>query len=218
MYDNKKLIENIIKKVTHMHISQILENTVYFLALINPASKVLFLATKDPAYSPKEMSFLSYKSSFIAWVILVLLTFSGNFIMLTIFHVEIYSLSFAGGVILFIIGLKAVQKGNFYEKRDYKANDDISVVPLAAPLIAGPGVMTAAIFFAMMNGVLVAIICITLAVFLNLLFMLASAKIGRFLEVTKATGPLIRISGLIVTAVAMQMMFNGCGMWLQKVL
>lgn len=201
-----------------LHIPQIIENTIYFLALINPASKVLFLATKDPAYSPQEMSFLSYKSSLIAWLLLVLLTFSGNFVFLTIFHVEIYSLSFAGGVILFIIGLKAVQKGNFYEKRDYKANDDISIVPLATPLIAGPGVMTGAIFFAMMNGVFIAFICITIGILLNLLFMLASAKIGRFLEVTKATGPLIRISGLIVTAVAVQMMFNGCGMWLQKML
>lgn len=201
-----------------MNISQILENTIYFLALINPASKILFLSTKEPAYNTEELTALSMKSSFVAWLILVLLTFGGNFILLTIFHVEIYSLSVAGGIILFIIGLNAVRKGNFYEKRDYKTVSDISIVPLAAPLIAGPGVMTAAIFFAMMHGIIITLICVTLAIILNLLFMLASAKIGRFLERTNATGPLIRITGLIVTAVAMQMIFNGFSIWVQKTL
>lgn len=201
-----------------MNISQILENTIYFLALINPASKILFLSTKEPAYNTKELTALSMKSSFVAWLILMLLTFGGNFILLTIFHVEIYSLSAAGGIILFIIGLNAVRKGNFYEKRDYKTNSDISIVPLAAPLIAGPGVMTAAIFFAMMHGIIITLICVTLAIILNLLFMLASAKIGSFLEKTNATGPLIRITGLIVTAVAMQMIFNGFSIWVQKTL
>jgi multiple antibiotic resistance protein len=201
-----------------MNISQIFENTFYFLALINPASKILFLSTKDPAYKHKELVTLSLKSSLVAWLILILLTFGGNFILLTIFHVEIYSLSVAGGVILFIIGLNAVRKGNFYERKDYRTASDVSIVPLAAPLIAGPGVMTAAIFFATMHGIIITLICVSLAIVLNLLLMLSSAKIGHFLEKVNATGPLIRITGLIVTAVAMQMVFNGFSIWLQKTL
>jgi multiple antibiotic resistance protein len=199
-----------------MTIQQLLENTIYFLALINPASKILFLSTKDPAYKRHELFSVSMRSSLVAWLILVLLTFSGNFVLSTIFHVEIYSLSVAGGIILFIIGLNAVRKGQFYEKNYATGESDLSIVPLAAPLIAGPGVMTAAISFASMHGIVMTLLCITLAVIFNLFFMLASLRIGRFLERVRAIGPIIRITGLIVTSVAMQMIFSGLTMWVDR--
>jgi multiple antibiotic resistance protein len=201
-----------------MELSQIIENTLYFLALINPASKVLFLASKQPAYSRRELISLSLRSTIVALSILVILTTIGNFLLLTIFHVEIYSLSVAGGIILFIIGLTAVRQGRFFESsKETEATSDVSVVPLAAPLIAGPGTMTAAISFASMHGTGVTLVCITLAVIINLVCMLLSTEINRALEKLNATGPMIRITGLIVTAVAMQMIFSGTATWLTKV-
>lgn len=199
-----------------MQMSTIIENTIYFLALINPASKILFLSSKEPPYSSKEIRAVSLKSSFIAWIILIILIVSGNFVLNSIFHVQIYSLSVAGGIILFIIGLNAVRNGNFYEKDDFEKATDVSIVPLAAPLIAGPGVMTAAISFASMNGVAVTLICVSLGVLINLAFMLMSLRIGRFLERINVTGAVIRITGLIVTSVAMQMIFSGCALWVQR--
>jgi multiple antibiotic resistance protein len=200
-----------------LSLSLVLKTTIYFLALINPASKILFLSTKTPPYQRQELVSISTRSSFVAWIICILMATAGNFILLTIFHVEIYSLSAAGGIILFIIGLTAVRKGRFYEKNELnKGMSEISIVPLAAPLIVGPGIITAVISFAAINGILVASVCVTIALFINLLFMLASLRIGRFLERTNATGPMIRITGLIVTAVAMQMIFSGVAMWMNR--
>lgn len=199
-----------------MNISHILESTIYFLALINPASKILLLCSKTPAFSRKELFRLSLKSTLAALIILLLLTSAGNFILVTIFHVEMYSLSVAGGIILFIIGLTAVRQGTFYEEKDAEKIADMSIVPLAAPLIAGPGTMTAAISFASMHGVSITLICITIALLINMLLMLMSVKIGRFLAWTNTTGPLIRITGLIVTAVATQMIFTGCADWIHN--
>lgn len=202
-----------------MEISSIIENTLYFLALINPASKILFLSTKQPPFSKKELFSISIKSSLIAFIILAILTAIGNFLLVNIFHVEIYSLSVAGGIILFIIGLTAVRQGRFYEKElEAQSLTDISVVPLAAPLIAGPGTMTAAISYASIHGVINTLICISFAIIINLLLMLISFQIGKGLEKANATGPLIRITGLIVTAVAMQMIFSGSATWITKTL
>ena len=146
---------------------------------------------------------------------LVLLASIGDFLMTRIFHVEIYSLSVAGGIILFSIGLTAVRTGNFFENNEttHSHNNDVSIVPLVAPLIAGPGTMTAAISFASMNGNLTTIICMTIAVLINFICMLFSFRFNKFLEKFKATEPLTRITGLIVTAVAMQMIFSGCATW-----
>lgn len=201
-----------------MSAEQIIENTLYFLALINPVSKILFLTAVKPPYSRRELTTLSIKATLVSLLILLIMISVGNFLLVEIFHIEMYSLSVAGGVILFIIGLTAVREGKFFEEnKETQGRVDISVVPLAAPLIAGPGTMTAAITVASMHGIFSTQICITLALLINLFFMLLSNPISRGLEKANATGPIIRITGLIVTAVAMQMIFSGCSIWLKGI-
>ena len=203
-----------------MTLQQIIENTLYFFALINPVSKILFLSSKKPPYGRKELVALSIKANIVALLILLILNSVGDFLLVRIFHVEMYSLSVAGGIILFIIGLTAVRKGNFFVKDNNKETthpSDVSIVPLAAPLIAGPGIMTAAITFASINGIMVTNICVTIAILINLFLMLLSHPINRFLEKLNATDPIIRITGLIVTAVAMQMIFSGAASWFRRI-
>jgi multiple antibiotic resistance protein len=199
-----------------MHYTLIIENTAYFLALINPASKIFLLSTMEPPYSWKELWSVALRSTLIALLILGLLTSIGQFLFATVFHVEIYSLNVAGGIILFIVGLTAVRKGRFYEDTAMRSVPEISVVPLAAPLIAGPGTITAGIYFSSKHGIPLTLVCISLALFINFLIMLTSLHIGHALERINATGPLIRITGLIVTAVAAQMIFSGCADWIHK--
>ncbi len=197
-----------------MTFARILENTMYFVALINPVSKIFFMASKKPFYSTQELVRISTKSNAIALTILIILTCIGDFLLINIFHVEIYSLSVAGGIILFTIGLNAVRKESFLDSDSTNSqHSDISIVPLAAPLIAGPGAMTAAITLASIHGVIITIICVTIAILINLGLMLLSHPINRTLEKANATGPIIRIMGLIVTAVATQMIFSGCATW-----
>jgi small neutral amino acid transporter SnatA (MarC family) len=77
--------------------------------------------------------------------------------------------------------------------------------------------MTAAITLASMYGVWTTIVCITISLLVNLGFMLLSYPINYGLEKVNATGTIVRITGLIVTAVAMQMIFSGCTIWLVKI-
>lgn len=203
-----------------MHLGTILANTGYFLALINPASKILLLASEQPPFTKREIFSLSWRSSLAALLILSVFTSIGSFLLVTIFHVQIYSLSVAGGVIIFIVGLSAVQQGKFTSTEASSGNQitDLSIVPLAAPLIAGPGVITAAIYATSIYGKNITILCLTIALGINFILMLLSLPIGKGMEKVHATGPMIRITGLIVTAVAVQMIFSGCGTWLKVTL
>jgi multiple antibiotic resistance protein len=139
-----------------------------------------------------------------------------------VFKIDLYSLKVAGGVVLFIIGYTAMRKGVFYQNdNDEKTEiveDDISIVPLAAPLIAGPGTITAAISFSAEFGLASTLTALGLAVFINFLLMLCSLWINRIFEKLYITGPIIRITGLIVAAVAVQMIFNGTAEWLTSVM
>ena len=199
-------------------LARIIEITIYFVALVNPVSKVFFLASRQPTYTTRELTTISIKSTVVSLFVLIALTCVGDFLLSKIFHIEIYSLGIAGGIILFSIGFNAVKKGAFLDVDDGNRQklSDVAVVPLATPLIAGPGTMTAAITLASMHGVWITIICITMALLINLGFMLLSYPINRGLEKINATGTIIRITGLIVTAVAMQMIFSGFTMWLIK--
>ena len=96
---------------------KIFENTFYLLALLNPASKVLFLAAYKPQLNARQNFELSWKSSLAALLILVILTFTGNLILEKIFHVSLYSLQITGGLIVFLIGLTAVRDGHSFRKR-----------------------------------------------------------------------------------------------------
>lgn len=193
-----------------------IRSALYFLALINPASKIFLLSTYQPPFRAEELRQMAWRSTVVAFLILGILAFAGNHLMVHVFQVRLYSLRVAGSAVLFLVGLSAVRNGRFYEESAMKSVSDMSVVPLAAPLIAGPGTITAAISFSSIHGFWITLICLSLALFVNLLCMLASRRIGLVLEKMNATGPLVRITGLIVMAVAVQMFFTGLGEWIHE--
>ncbi len=191
----------------------VFKTSLYFLALINPASKIIFISSLCKEKTPKEIVDLSIKSTIVAFFILVILGVAGKFILENVFHVEIYSLKIAGGIILFMVGLLAVRNGVFYNMESTDKFDNLSVVPLAAPLIAGPGTIAAIISFSSQIGIPITLISLTIGLTMNLVFMLLSNKIGAVLERLYVTGPIIRITGLIVATVSVQMILSGVGEW-----
>ncbi len=196
---------------------KILENTLYLLALLNPASKVLFLATYEPPLTQKQIFELSWKSSVAALLMLVVFALVGQFVLKVVFRIDLYALRITGGLVLFIIGWTAMREGRFFQKRENDMRQDfneLSIVPLAAPLIAGPGTITIAISSAAESGILFTLIGLTMSIAVNFLLMLFSMPVNRLLHVLHLTGPLIRITGLIVAAVAVQMVLSGTGEWL----
>ena len=195
-----------------MDISEIFENAFYLLALLNPASKIMFLAAYEPKLTSKQNFELSWRSSAAAFVILTLLAIAGHFILSRIFRVELYSLQITGGLVVFVIGWAAVNEGKFVKKQNQENQNtitDISLVPLAAPLIAGPGMIAAAIASSVAEGVLFTTLSLAIAIFINFLLMVCAAGINRFLTKTHMLGPLIRLTGLVISAVAMQMIITG---------
>jgi len=193
----------------------LLAASIYFLALINPASKVLLLSSIDPPLSRRLIWEISVKATLTAFGILVLLSTFGHFILSDLFRVEVYSLRISSGIILFLFGLKAVQQGRFYENDPQQSRPtEMSIVPLGAPLIAGPGTITASIAYASEHGVVATLLALLFALLVNFVLMLFSRRIGNLLELIHATGPLIRITGLIVSAVAVQMVCAGASEWI----
>ena len=187
----------------------VLSTALYFVALINPLSKVFLLSGLSGQMPPRELRLLSVRSSAVALGILLAFAAFGPFLLRSFFQVELYSFQVAGGVVLFTIGLKALMKGVFFEVEDKSKLADVSIVPLASPMIAGPGTITAVVSFSAQHGLAVASTAMVAAVIANLAVMLLSGPISRALLSHNLMGALIRITGLVVATIAVQMIFDG---------
>ena len=201
-----------------MELRDYLETSIYLLATINPASKIFLLSSMEPPYTYRQLLSVTLKSSIVAFLILAILGVAGESILMGLFRINLYSLKVAGGLILLSVGMHAVSKGSFYEKTDFEQISELSIVPLATPFIAGPGSITIAISIAAGYGYLASVICVFLAVAANMAFMLTSPILGKFLDKVHAIGPTVRITGLIVMAMAVQMILGGLGDWLRPLL
>jgi multiple antibiotic resistance protein len=152
---------------------------------------------------------ISLRASVIAGVILILLAWAGTPLLKHVFHVDIYSLQIVGGLILLYRGFLALNHGLFFESDLNQRLEDASIVPLASPMIAGPATITAAVSFPGRYGMTNTLLAIACAVFINFLVMIGTRFFAAHLKRYNLMGALIRITGLIVATIGVQMMLDG---------
>lgn len=150
-------------------------------------------------------------------IILVVAALAGNHI-LSFFGIDIHSFKIAGGILLMMIALNMLQakgaliKSTPSEQNEAMEKEDISVVPLAIPLLAGPGtISTVIVFSSSMESLgekitLLGIILAVVATIWPILFL--SKWIGRTLGHT-GLNIAIRIMGLILASIAAKFIMEG---------
>lgn len=153
-----------------------------------------------------------------AAVVLLAFAFGGNG-LLNLLGVGLPAFRTAGGILLLMVAadlLLAKHSGvssiTTSEEEEARQRHDIAVVPLAIPLIAGPGSMTAIVLLMGKTrsfeegGFVLAGLGVTMAV--TLIAMLAAGRLVRVMGVTGANA-VARISGILLAALAMQFIFDG---------
>ena len=182
---------------------------IAMIALVNPFQKVFVVTSLQKQFDIKSTRFISVKATITALLILLIFLFSGQAILHDVFRIEIYAFQVTCGVVLFYNGLNGLQKGTFINIEKQLSLREISAVPIALPMIAGPATITAAVTFPADYGHISTIIAIVLSLGINLIFMIYAAQIGKFLERFNLLNPLVRIFGLIVATIGTQMVLNG---------
>ena len=176
----------------------ILINALYLLALVNPVSKLAVLSGLPEVEAGEQLGEVVRKSSVTAAGILLGVMFFGEFILRSVFHVELYSLQISGGVVLFWVGFNALRKGVFFEREPHAHVAELAIVPLACPMIAGPATIAASITLVAREGLWTSSLAILLAILVNAMLMLYVKPIAAGLRRLNILGALIRITGLIV--------------------
>lgn len=181
---------------------------IAFLALVNPFQKLFVVMTLREHYCRAELRRIVNRSNRTALMILLIFLFVGEFVLNYFFHLQIYAFQFACGLVLLYNGMMGLQKGAFLAIDSRVKLEDIIAVPLAVPMIAGPATITAVVSMPSIYGKWVTVGAVTVAIAVNWLIMWFAEPIGKLLTRHNILMPLIRITGLIVMAIGVQMMFN----------
>ncbi len=182
---------------------------ITLLALINPVQKIFLINSLQERLTDKELRYISIKSSITAFVILMLFLFLGNLIFTYVFRIQLYSFRVTCGLVLLYSGWVALQQGVLINIGKDVRIQDISSVPIAIPMIAGPGTITATVTFPAQYGALVTVLAVFAALVVNLIIMLYAKNIGRVMIRLNIMSPFIRIIGLIIATIGIQMIFDG---------
>ncbi|MCG6872561.1 MAG: MarC family protein [Gammaproteobacteria bacterium] len=190
-----------------------------FFATVGPLDVAALFAGLTAGDSARDRQRMALRGTLIATGILVAFAFGGK-VLLGSMGISLAALQTAGGILLLLIGIDMVfartsgsTSTTDEETREAATREDISVFPLATPLIAGPGAMGAAILL-MANArgdasQQAAVVAGLLAVMLLTLVGLLLA--GRILQALGVTGMHVisRVFGVLLCALAVQFLFDG---------
>ena len=190
---------------------------VSFLVIVDPPGCAPIFASLTAGTSADHRRKMAVRSALIAWVILIFFAMLGRPLLHTL-GITLASFRLAGGIMLFIIALEMVFERRT-AKREERATlveaegaEDISVFPMAIPMIAGPGsIATAMLLTARADGVTETAIVLgamSLVILLTMLALLAAGPIMRLIG-AKLEAMITRLLGVILAALAAQFVIDG---------
>lgn len=178
---------------------------VSLTVIYNPFSKPPILLSLTDGMKDEERAMIVNRAVAIAWVLGVLVLLFG-FYFLDVLNIRMSSFKIFGGLMLLVFGIQFGLGLDFGTKR--ARGFDVAAVPLASPLLTGPGAISAIMLLSVDYGHLVTILALTGCLFICYLFMRFSKLINRILN-EQTVKVISRLMGMILVAFAVQFMTSG---------
>ncbi len=173
--------------------------------VMDPVGNVPVFISLTGKLDRKERERLATAAVIRAGVILTVFVFLGNAV-LNASHISIESFRIAGGLILVLLGLQILFGINI-ENEQPDEESDISVVPLAMPLIAGPGMITSAVILSKEYGYFLTLAGVVANLILSKVFFHYSGIILKLLG-KKGSLAFAKVMGLILVAIGVEFIRN----------
>ena len=203
-------------------VSFILLSLSSMLIIVNPLSSTLIYVSLTSNLDKPAREAIAKESCRFALLILLFVAVLGTWI-LQLFGITLEAFRIAGGILLFGIGMEMVYaktsrtKLTATERYESRDNDDVAIMPLAIPMIAGPGAITttivlmneAIVFTPVAIGVVFLSIGISIAI---TYYMMRNSdyimkRIGQ-----REYRAINRLMGMLLIAIAVQFVINGIKM------
>ena len=186
-----------------------------FFTLINPLGTMPIFMTMTADLDKQHRTRTAKKASIVSFITIIIFAFSGQ-VLFNFFGISVNSFRIVGGVIFFLMGMDMLQarlgKVKIKESEVKTYVNDISITPLAIPMICGPGALTNAIV--MMEDAdsiekkAVLIFTVLLVILITYIILYSSTRIIKVLGET-GNNVMMRLMGLIVMVIAVEFFFSG---------
>ena len=186
-----------------------------FITLTNPLGTMPVFLTMTNGMNDHERKAIVRRATIVSFITLMVFTFSGQFLF-KFFGISSNGFRIAGGFIIFKIGFDMLQarysNAKLKEEEVKTYADDISITPLAIPMLCGPGAIANAIMLMddastlSLKGTLIGIIA--LVYFITFLILQASTRLVRILGET-GNNVMMRLMGLILMVIAVECFVSG---------
>ncbi|WP_417608836.1 MarC family protein [Parasphingorhabdus sp.] len=191
---------------------------ITFFVVIDPPGCAPIYASLTSNAPPRDRRIMAIRAIFVAAIILLVFALFGEQ-MLAALGISLDSFRIAGGIMLFLIALEMV-----FEKRTERREDraqeiiehpeieDVSIFPMAMPMIAGPGSIAAVMLLTSQNdgidNALVILGALGSVLLLTLIGLMAAGPLMRILG-HKVEAVITRVLGVLLGALAVQFVVDG---------
>ena len=191
---------------------------ITFLVIIDPPGCAPIFASLTRGTDAAHRLKMAVRSSVVAWCILIFFALLGE-ALLDKLGIDLASFRLAGGIMLFIIALEMVFEKRT-ERREERAKEiegtpeaeDISVFPMAIPMIAGPGsIASIMLLIGRADGPAewgIVLAAMTVVIVLTLVALLTAGPLMKLIG-AKLEAMITRILGVILAALAAQFVIDG---------
>lgn len=183
------------------------ETFVTLLVIMDPVGNAPIFVAMTRSMAPKERAAAARRAVLAAGALVIGFALLGKGV-LDYLNVEVASLSIAGGLLLLIVALEMLRGEDYPEE----GAADIALVPLATPLVAGPGTIATVIVLSERNPGAEGRISILAGVMAALLIvwicLLAAGRLARVIP-ESIVHFLTRVFGLLLAAISVQLVVDG---------
>lgn len=192
-------------------------------SIVNPVSGVMAFISMTSNMKEEDKIYVAKRSAVIGCSIAIIFTITGNLIM-EFFGITVDSLRVAGGILLFLVAIDMLfartsrESITSEELSDAVQRENISVFPMAMPMLTGPGAITTIILY-ITKGIeeynlsmeTVKIVEITAILLTFIITFLIFRYSDHFRKVVGMTGTLVmtRLMGLFLGAIAVGFISDG---------
>ena len=185
---------------------------VAMLVIVDPLGMAAIFSGLTIDKSPQETRWIALRAMIMAAFVLLFFGLFGG-VILSFLGIEQKSFKIAGGLLLFYTAFRMVLGGHEKVTNTVSSDEDIAIYPMAIPLLAGPGVLTA--FLLMLDeaahrdvSTLYVISSVAIVQILAFVCLVASAYIRKLLGVATLS-VMARVTGVLLAALSVQFILEG---------
>lgn len=178
---------------------------IVLFIIVDPLGNIpIFMNLTEKMTNPQKRKVFN-TACLVGFILLLVFAATGQEIFM-IFGISMYSFEVAGGILLLIIAMRILIAGNLNENID--SPESLGAVPIAMPLLVGPGAITTTIFSLQFYGVAIAALSVLIVLSLTWIILRFMNVVYKILGKTGSV-VIARVMALLMAAIAIQYILNG---------